>query len=165
MGNKWKKIIWTVIVLWMTIVAGMMLVATKSHAQVTPGTVNSRTLDGNGSKITSTVVGASRGLDVSIISGGGGGTVATANNDGSCTSGAASFTAIASNASRTWLAVWASPANTDDVYLKLGATATNADARFAPGQPLNFTSGRIYTGVIDAFPASGTQSVCVLELN
>jgi len=92
-------------------------------------------------------------------------TITTANNDGSCASGAASFTAIASNASRTWLAVWASPANTDDVYLKLGATATAADARFAPGQPLNFTSGRVYTGVIDAFPASGTQAVCVMELN
>jgi hypothetical protein len=91
--------------------------------------------------------------------------VATANNDGACASGAASFTAIVSNASRTWLAVWASPANTDDVYLKLGATATAADARFAPGQPLNFTSGRIYTGIIDAFPASGTQAVCVMELN
>ena len=91
--------------------------------------------------------------------------VATANNDGACPSGAASFTAIASNASRTWLAVWASPANTDDVYLKLGATATSADARFAPGQPLNFTAGRIYTGIIDAFPASGTQAVCVMELN
>jgi hypothetical protein len=91
--------------------------------------------------------------------------IATANNDGSCASGAVSFTAIASNASRTWLAVWASPANTDDVYLKLGAVATNADARFAPGQPLNFTSGRIYTGIIDAFPNSGTQAVCVMELN
>lgn len=91
--------------------------------------------------------------------------VATANNDGSCASGAVSFTAIASNASRTWLAVWASPANTDDVYLRLGATATAADARFAPGQPLNFTAGRIYTGIIDAFPASGTQAVCVMELN
>ncbi len=91
--------------------------------------------------------------------------VSVANNDGACPSGAVSFTAIASNASRTWLAVWASPANTDDVYLKLGATATAADARFAPGQPLNFTSGRIYTGIIDAFPASGTQAVCVMELN
>ena len=91
--------------------------------------------------------------------------IATANLDGSCPSGAASFTVAASNASRTWLSMWASPANTDDVYIKLGATATNADGRFAPGQPLNFTSGRIYTGVVDAFPASGTQAVCVLELN
>jgi hypothetical protein len=91
--------------------------------------------------------------------------VTTANLDGSCPSGAVSFTALASNASRTWAAVWASPANTDDVYIKLGAVATNADARFAPGQPLNFTSGRIYTGQIDGFPASGTQSICVLELN
>jgi hypothetical protein len=91
--------------------------------------------------------------------------IATANNDGACASGAASFTVAASNASRTWLAMWASPANTDDVYIKLGATATSADARFAPGQPLNFTAGRIYTGIVDAFPASGTQAVCVMELN
>jgi hypothetical protein len=91
--------------------------------------------------------------------------IATANLDGSCPSGAASFTVAASNASRTWLAMWASPANTDDVYIKLGATATSADGRFAPGQPINFTSGRIYTGVVDAFPASGTQAVCVMELN
>lgn len=94
-----------------------------------------------------------------------GGTVGAANIDGSCPSGAASFTVAASNASRTWLALWASPANTDDVYIKLGATATSADGRLAPGQPINFVSGRIYTGVIDAFPNSGTQAVCVMELN
>lgn len=92
-------------------------------------------------------------------------TVASANNDGACSSGAANFTALASNASRTWAAIWASPANTDDVYIKLGVTATSSDARFAPGQTLNFTSGRIYTGIVDAFPASGTQAVCVMELN
>ena len=92
-------------------------------------------------------------------------TVSSANNDGTCPSGAASFTVLASNASRTWAVVWASPANTDDVYIKLGATATNADGRIAPGQSINFTSGRIYTGVIDALPASGTQAVCTMELN
>lgn len=92
-------------------------------------------------------------------------TVASANNDGACLSGAANFTVAASNASRLWVAVWASPANTDDVFIKLGATATSSDARFAPGQSLNITSGRIYTGIIDAFPASGTQAVCLMELN
>lgn len=92
-------------------------------------------------------------------------TVSSANDDGTCPSGAASFTVVASNASRTWLAMWASPANTADVYIKLGTTATSSDARLAPGQPINFTSGRIYTGRIDAFPASGTQAVCVMELN
>ena len=91
--------------------------------------------------------------------------VASANNDGTCPSGAASFVVVASNASRTWLAIWASPANTDDVYIKLGATATNADGRLAPGQAINFTSGRIYTGGIDAFPNSATQAVCAMELN
>jgi hypothetical protein len=91
--------------------------------------------------------------------------VSTANNDGACPSGAANFTVAASNASRTWIAIWASPANTDDVYIKLGVTATSADGRIAPGQPINFTAGRIYTGQIDAFPASGTQAVCLMELN
>lgn len=94
-----------------------------------------------------------------------GGTTASANIDGTCPSGAANFTVAASNGSRTWLALWASPANTDDVFIKLGATATSADARIAPGQPINITAGRIYTGIIDAFPASGTQAVCVMELN
>lgn len=92
-------------------------------------------------------------------------TTASANNDGTCPNGAASFTVLASNASRTWAAIWASPANTDDVYIKLGGTATNADGRFAPGQALNFTGMRVYTGIIDAFPNSGTQAVCAMELN
>jgi hypothetical protein len=92
-------------------------------------------------------------------------TVSSANNDGACPSGAANFTVAASNASRTWIAIWASPANTDDVYIKLGVTATSADGRIAPGQPINFTAGRIYTGQIDAFPNSGTQAVCLMELN
>ena len=92
-------------------------------------------------------------------------TVASANNDGACPSAAVNFTVAASNASRTWLAIWASPANTDDVYVKLGATATSSDARIAPGQTINFTSGRIYTGQVDAIPASGTQAVCLMELN
>jgi hypothetical protein len=113
--------------------------------------------EGNQVGCSTNLSGAQRVIEQNFIS--------TANNDGACASGAASFTAIVSNASRTWLAVWASPANTDDVYLKLGATATAADARFAPGQPLNFTAGRIYTGQIDGFPASGTQSICVMELN
>lgn len=199
-----------------------------SEAQVVPGTVNSKTLDGVGNKITSTVSGPSRGLDIvclsGCIAGGGtsdvnviqllgvapsatnpfpqrlstgvafydardrnwalafgtdsvtvnsitnpvtvtGGTVASANIDGTCPSGAASFTVAASNVSRMWLAMWASPANTDDVFIKFGATATSADARLAPGQALNVTGGRIYTGVVDAFPNSGTQAVCVVELN
>jgi hypothetical protein len=141
----------------------------KTNNNAAPGATNVGTLpciataaapsntEGNQTGCSQNLLGAQRVIEQNFV--------ATANNDGSCASGAASFTAIASNASRTWLAVWASPANTDDVYLKLGATATAADARFAPGQPLNFTSGRIYTGIIDAFPASGTQSVCVLELN
>ena len=89
----------------------------------------------------------------------------TVANDGQCPSGAANFTVASSNTSRTWLAIWANPANTDDVYVKMGATATTSDARIAPGQAINWVSGRIYQGQIDAIPNSGTQSVCLIELN
>jgi len=141
----------------------------KTNNNAAPGATNVGTLpciataaapsntEGNQVGCSQNLLGATRTIEQNFVT--------TANNDGACPSGAASFTALASNASRTWAAVWASPANTDDVYIKLGATATTADARFAPGQALNFTSGRIYTGVIDAIPASGTQAVCVMELN
>jgi hypothetical protein len=59
----------------------------------------------------------------------------------------------------------ASPANTDDIYVKLGATATSSNFRLAPGQSFNILTGSIYTGVIDFLPASGTQALCVAELN
>jgi len=152
-----------------TITNPVTVLGNKTNNNAAPGATNVGVLpcvatavapthtEGNQVGCSGNLSGATRVINESSI--------ATANNDGACASGAASFTAIVSNASRTWLAVWASPANTDDVYLKLGATATAADARFAPGQPLNFTSGRIYTGIIDAFPASGTQAVCVMELN
>ena len=152
-----------------TITNPVTVLGNKTNNNAAPGATNVGVLpciatavapsstEGNQTGCSQNLGGAQRVIEQNFIS--------TANNDGACASGAVSFTAIASNASRTWLAVWASPANTDDVYLKLGAVATNADARFAPGQPLNFTTGRIYTGIIDAFPNSGTQAVCVMELN
>jgi hypothetical protein len=152
-----------------SIAATVTVQGAKTNNNAAPGVTNIGTLpcianaaapaytEGNQTGCSENLSGAIRTIEQNFV--------ATANNDGSCTSGAVSFTAISSNASRTWLAVWASPANTDDVYLKLGAVATNADARFAPGQPLNFTAGRIYTGIIDVFPNSGTQAVCVMELN
>jgi hypothetical protein len=140
----------------------------SSDAQTTAGTVNSKTWDGVGNKITSTTVGADQGLDVNCLglscTGGSGGS-AIVNNDGACPSGAANFTVAASNTSRTWLAIWADPNNNRDVFVKLGVTATAVDARLAPGQGINFTYGKVYTGQIDAFPASGTQGVCLMELN
>lgn len=141
----------------------------KTHNNAAPGATNVGTLpciatavaptntEGNQTSCSQNLNGAQRTIEQNFIS--------TANDDGSCPSGAASFTVAASNASRTWIAVWGSPANTDDVYIKLGTTATAADARIAPGQPINFVTGRIYTGRIDAFPSSGTQAVCVMELN
>lgn len=92
--------------------------------------------------------------------------VASANNVGTCASGSVSTTALASNASRRVAYIAASPANTDDVYVKLGATATSSNFRLAPGQPLNLGGGgSTYTGVVDFIPASGTQVVCAMELN
>jgi hypothetical protein len=152
-----------------TITNPVTVLGNKTNNNAAPGATNVGVLpciataavpastEGNQVGCSTNLSGAQRVINESSI--------ATANLDGSCPSGAASFTVAASNASRTWLAMWASPANTDDVYIKLGATATSADGRFAPGQPINFTSGRIYTGVVDAFPNSGTQAVCVMELN
>lgn len=91
--------------------------------------------------------------------------VGSANNDGACPSGAGNTTALASNASRRAAYLVASSANTDDIFLKLGATATSADFRLAPGQPFNIMANSIYTGIIDFIPASGTQALCVAELN
>lgn len=91
--------------------------------------------------------------------------VGSASNDGACPSGAANTTALASNASRRAAYLVASSANTDDVFIKLGATATSSDFRLAPGQPFNIMQNSIYTGIIDFLPASGTQALCVAELN
>lgn len=58
----------------------LLLWVVNSEAQVTSGTVNSRTDDGVGNKITSTIVGPSRALDVNVVQtvgGGGGGTSST----------------------------------------------------------------------------------------
>jgi len=91
--------------------------------------------------------------------------VSSANSTGSCPSApGVSFTVIASNASRKAVFMTASPANTDDVFIKLGATATSSNFRLSPGQAFNLTGATVYTGVIDAIPASGTQAVCVAEL-
>lgn len=62
------KILWIVWAIFLSVMCGGIV-----QAQITPGTVNSKTDDGVGNKITSTVVGATRGLDVSIIAGGSGG--------------------------------------------------------------------------------------------
>jgi hypothetical protein len=91
--------------------------------------------------------------------------VSSANNTGSCPSGAANTTALASNASRRGAYMAASSGNTDDIYIKLGATATTSNFRLAPGQSFNILTGSIYTGIIDFIPNSGTQALCVAELN
>ena len=88
----------------------------------------------------------------------------TAENDGACPAGAANFTVISSLAGRKVLYLWASPANNKDVFVKLGTTATSADARLGPGQAMNFDTGKVWDGQVDAFPESGTQAVCVVAL-
>jgi hypothetical protein len=91
-------------------------------------------------------------------------TVPTASQPGACPSGGANFMVVAANAARKSVFIWGDPSNTDDVFVKLGVTASAASARLAPGQALNIDSSVIYTGQIDAFPASGTQGVCRVEL-
>jgi hypothetical protein len=91
--------------------------------------------------------------------------VSSANNTGSCPSGAGNTTALASNASRRGAYMAAASNNTDDIFVKLGATATTANFRLAPGQSFNILTGSIYTGIIDFIPNSGTQALCVAELN
>jgi hypothetical protein len=92
--------------------------------------------------------------------------VASAANPGTCVSVAASTTVLAANAARRSAVMCARITNTDTVHYKLGATATTANFPLEPGQCRNMPgSDRVYTGVIDAIAASGTQSVCVEELN
>lgn len=67
MDKKWAKFLGFSVV---SVVCSIMVVFGLAFGQVTSGTVNSKMLDGVGNKITSTVVGATRGLDVSIIAGG-----------------------------------------------------------------------------------------------
>lgn len=91
--------------------------------------------------------------------------VSSANNDGACPSGSANTTALASNASRRVAYMAASSANTADIFIKLGATATSSDFRLAPGQAFNLGGGgSTYTGIVDFIPAAGTQALCVAEL-
>jgi hypothetical protein len=88
----------------------------------------------------------------------------TANNSGTCISGTLSTVALASNSSRKAWFLEADPANTDVVYVKLGATATATNLKLSPGQAFNNDTGTVYTGEVDFLPASGTQKVCVFEL-
>lgn len=88
----------------------------------------------------------------------------TAEDDGSCTSGAANFTVIGAQTGRKVLFIYADPRNTDYVFVKLGTTATIADAPLAPGQGMSFDTGKVYEGPVDAFPLSGTQGVCKVAL-
>lgn len=92
------------------------------------------------------------------------GAVASANNDGACVSVTLTTTVLATNASRRSAVITASSANTAITFVKLGATATSADYPLDPGASI-VLDARTYTGVVDALAASGTQSVCVFELN
>lgn len=92
--------------------------------------------------------------------------VATAANDGSCaTVTTSSSNLLASNSSRRYCAVMARMSNTDTVFMKLGTTATTADFPLEPGQVFNLPRNVVYTGAVDAISNSGSQSVCVVELN
>ena len=156
---------------WLLFVIGLTLLPSLAHAQpelrsgkvgATPARpVTSQSIDADTNAVDTYFQGIRSGVAIPTSLP----TVSSANDDGSCPSGAASFTVLASNTSRRWATFWASPANSDDVYVKFGATATTSDARLSPGMGLFIGNGVIYTGRIDAIPASGTQAVCVVELN
>lgn len=90
--------------------------------------------------------------------------VASASNDGACISVTASTTLLSANAGRRFYTICARASNTDTVFVKLGTTATTADFPMEPGQCDNAPPNSVYTGIIDAIANSGTQSMCVREL-
>jgi len=91
-------------------------------------------------------------------------TSASANNPGASVSVTSSTTVLASYASRKAATIYSSPSNTADVYIKLGATATSSNFPLSPGDSLALNQGgSVYTGVVDAIAASGTQTIKVVE--
>ncbi len=105
-----------------------------------------------------TGIGGNFVLDVNIV--GGSSATAAALDTGTCTSVTGSTTVLASNTARHAAIVLADPANTDKVHVKLGATATTSNPKLVAGQSLAIDGAGVYTGVIDAIAASGTQTVC-----
>ncbi|UOF79745.1 hypothetical protein [Caudoviricetes sp.] len=92
--------------------------------------------------------------------------VSSANNTGTCVSvSTLSTTVLADNASRRAYGFKASEDNTARVYCKLGAMAATSNTVFGAGSSWSQDTGAVYTGVIDCIAASGTQSVCVYEMN
>lgn len=80
--------------------------------------------------------------------------------------GTSSGTVLAANSTRKGGWVKAAEANTADVFVSFSATATTAKpSRLSPGMVLPFTNyGILYTGVVAAISASGTQSLEVVQL-
>lgn len=76
-----------------------------------------------------------------------------------------SGTIAASNTSRRYFEVCADADNTANVHLRLGATAVTTDKEILPGacMSIEMAGGYIYTGVIDAISASGSQTVYPVE--
>lgn len=90
-------------------------------------------------------------------------TVSSANNTGSQVSlSGASATVLASYATRHYASICSAVANSAVIYLKFGATATSSNFILSPGMCWN-SGNSVYTGVIDAIVASGTQVVSVVE--
>jgi hypothetical protein len=88
----------------------------------------------------------------------------SANNAGAQVSvTTSSGTVLASFATRKAANICASPTNTDVVHLKLGATATTSNGKLWAGQCFSMGTGPVYTGVIDARSATGTQELTVWE--
>lgn len=88
------------------------------------------------------------------------------NNAGACVSVSTTTAVLSSNAARRSASLCARVTNTDTTFVKLGLTATTSNFPLEPGQCFNLTApGSIYTGEIDAVANSGTQSICVVEVN
>lgn len=92
--------------------------------------------------------------------------IGAVNNAGACVSVSTTTAVLNSNAARRSASLCARIINTDTTFVKLGLTATTSNFPLEPGQCFNLTApGSIYTGEIDAVANSGTQSVCVVEVN
>lgn len=92
-------------------------------------------------------------------------TVASANNDGACSSVTTTSAALlASFGSRKFVSICSRASNTDAVFVKLGATATTSDFPLEIGQCFTIQGPIMYTGTVDSRSNTGTQSVCFFEL-
>lgn len=143
------------------------IAAAVTVAQATAANLNATVTDGSGAlTVDGAVTVSATDLDIRNLTATDVVTttpiVASANNDGACVSVTTGSTSLlGSFATRKWASIVNQ--GTALVYVKFGATATNADFPLPPGAAFNWPPGVSYTGAVDAISSSGTQSVCVVE--